>query len=80
MDCEFTLRGGEVLSFKYLYFSNSFINLLIIHLNSHVTHTPDFFILERVFKSPALFPRGDSLPRVIPHLINSLVAITNWLS
>ena len=60
------------MSFEYLCYPSSFINLLTIHSKPHVTRTPYFFILDR------LVPRGDSPPSVTPHLVIPLVAITNW--
>ena len=35
------LLGGELVSFEYLCFPNSFMNLLIIHSNLHVTRILD---------------------------------------
>ena len=36
------LRGGELVSFYYLCYSNSFLNSLIITQLSHVTRRPNF--------------------------------------
>ena len=75
------LRGGgvgELVSFEYLHFYNPFMNSLIIHSISHFTHMPDFFYTRQGIQTLTLVPGGDTPPKVIPHLVNPPIAITNW--
>ena len=56
----FIRGGGELFSFEYLCFPNSFMNSMIIYLNPHITSTLDFFIVDRVSISHMPVPGGDS--------------------
>ena len=69
-------REGGISFFWILIIFLFFINFLIIHSNPHVTSTL-FFISDKVSKPPTPLLRGLNPPKVTPHLVNLLVAITN---
>ena len=69
----------ELVSFKYLCFSTSFLNLLNIYSNLHVARTLEFFILDKVFKPLLPILGGDSLLGVSLHLVSPPTININWL-
>ena len=55
------------------------MNLLIVHVNPHVAHAQDIFILGNVSKPPTPILGGHNPSRVCHHLVNLLEEIINWL-